>query len=297
MPLTALNENKKLLTSYRDIEEIKNSKNLECPNCLEKTIFVNAELKIKHFRHWKRLCSYFTEPETETHMKMKKEIAEILAPNGQITLEKKIENRITDIEIIMPTGQKIAVECQASAINYSNFMERTKDLNRNDHSVLWIFDGKKITNKSTYTKYKYSGNITTSTSVGEFLKEVHKNFFGRIYIYLSEDETITSWNPSKEELEYLEMLNERELKEHIQRNTDKETIKKGIYAVHLITKNKFVYNYPRQSENEEPYEMPYKRIKFAAFHPITDFRLFESINDRTGIKIAKFSDIAWWIKK
>lgn len=279
MTLRAFNGKKEEVISYiRNPLEIKQME-LSCPSCEQKMIFVNATLKIKHFRHERTECIYKTEPDSKTHMNMKKEISEILKENGRITLEKKIGSNITDIAIETPTNQKIAVECQASPITFNEFMTRTKNLNKEGWSVLWIFHIKKITKDCTPEIYKFGQNPTISTRTGKFLLFLHKMYFGRVYFWSEQDIKI---------------------KENIMESgeafeTEEFSIEKGLHAAHFNSKTRRIWKSNFNDFDEEYKDIPYKEIKYISFKKITNFTLYEYDNERTETKISKFNDPNWWI--
>lgn len=127
----------KNVVSYKERDFIlKNRKDFICPHCKDKVIYADAIFKIKHFRHKaKRVCE--SEPETETHIQMKKFICEFLNENPKQVLEKNLGFSIPDLYI---KDKRIAIECQASQISIRKFIERSINYHKNGVFVLWIWD-------------------------------------------------------------------------------------------------------------------------------------------------------------
>ena len=115
---------------------LDNKENFICPNCKTKVIYVDVTFKIKHFRHKKlRNCNY--EPETETHLFMKKRMCEFFNLNPKEVCEFNLNFAIPDLYL---KDKKVAIECQASQISVKNFVERTLTYHQNGIFVLWIWD-------------------------------------------------------------------------------------------------------------------------------------------------------------
>jgi len=154
-----------------DREFILNNKNkLICPECSGKVIFVDANYKIKHFRHLIEADCH-PEPETIEHIKMKIFIAE------QLKLDKKsIEVNLifAKPDVFMEKG-KIAIEVQHSNITEEIFLERNKNYTLNGIYPLWIFH-EDLLKEDEYQESRISA----------LLKKAHEMYFGRVYVYKKE---------------------------------------------------------------------------------------------------------------
>lgn len=122
------------------IEFIK-EKNLFCPNCQNKVLFVNAIKKIKHFRHFNaEECG--GEPETEEHINMKLAMVKFLSQDkkiSQIITEKRIGDQIADVYFKYNNQLDCAIECQCSPISEEDFKERNKKYHKKRIYKMWIF--------------------------------------------------------------------------------------------------------------------------------------------------------------
>lgn len=140
-----------MLKAKNQLEEIKFAwqierlgdliENLYCLHCNESVCFVDATLKVKHFRHYPySKCLYRlidNKKETIRHLQMKEYFIKkfnILPQN----VEKVLTDcgRIADI-FVLPN---IVIELQASNITRKSFIKRTLAYTAKGYSVLWIFD-------------------------------------------------------------------------------------------------------------------------------------------------------------
>lgn len=167
---------RKHLFSYRGpyqhkLRKYSDDKELICPYCREKVIFVDATERIKHFRHEAESDCAF-EPETPRHIEMKQIILDKL--NLDIdSLEVPLGFGVPDI---LDKENRIAIEVQHSALSKEKFIERTQNYTKRNIYPLWIFD-EKLVNK--YIKIEQHNH--TLIRVPSFLKKAHQLYFGRIY--------------------------------------------------------------------------------------------------------------------
>lgn len=153
------------------------NKNIICPSCDGNLIFVNADKRIKHFRHkTERDCNF--EPETNRHLEMKKIMQDKLNLDDSC-LEVPLDFGTPDL---LDNKRKVAIEVQHSSLYHADFMERTRNYNKEGYYPLWIFDWKLISN------YIYENKkLHSKIRLPEFLKKAHKLYYGRIYC-LKDDE-------------------------------------------------------------------------------------------------------------
>jgi competence CoiA-like predicted nuclease len=139
-----------------------------CPYCENEVSFVNSTYKIKHFRH-KISSNCNPEPETESHINMKKYFYENLNLNKE-NIEVNLKFARPDIYLF---DKKIAIEVQHSNLTEAIFLYRTKRYTDNDISVIWIFDESLL-----------------GENISRMLKKAHELYFGRIYVYRKNPEGI-----------------------------------------------------------------------------------------------------------
>jgi len=152
----------KIVLSYLDT--IDKNKKYICPTCKKKLIFINATLKIKHFRHKKKSKCNF-EPETERHIQMKKFFIDKLNLSKD-NIEVYLGFAKPDIFL---QNSNIAIEVQHSTLTYSEFIYRTTRYSNNNIYTLWIFD-----------------NNLLKTNISSVLKKAHELYFGRVYIFFKD---------------------------------------------------------------------------------------------------------------
>lgn len=233
-------------TILEDFEYIISNKDkFICPACKKRVVFVNPETNIiKHFRHYKKSdCD--TEPETINHLNIKKFMLSKLNLTKE-NLEYPLGFARPDIYI---PNERIAIEVQNSSLTLKKFKERTENYTKNNIYVLWIFD------------YR----LMNRNKPPAFIKEAHKIYLGRIYVYV----------PGCEEFE-----------SHIK-------------PVHFSSAGRIV-EIPEFDENGriisfDGYYKYYKREKnLSAGDWIKDFSILKIINPYNNLKIARFYDKRFW---
>jgi competence CoiA-like predicted nuclease len=133
-----------------------------CPLCNQEVIAKCGEIKIWHWAHKNKTDCEF-EPETKEHLNMKFFLKDKLP---HLIIEYNLGFAIADL---YDKIDNVAIEVQHSPISKDKFLERTKNYSNNGISVLWIFD-----------------NCLLKENCPEFLREAHKLYFGRIYVYKKE---------------------------------------------------------------------------------------------------------------
>lgn len=154
--LRAINEKNENCLSF---EKIDKSKKFHCPRCSNEVIFVDAILRIKHFRH-KVESNCEPEPETLKHIEMKHFMLKKLLWENEC-LEVNLKFARPDLY-----KNNIAIEVQYSPVSYKDFIERTVNYRLHNIYVLWIFEWHLL-----------------KENVSDFLKKAHEIYFGRIYVY------------------------------------------------------------------------------------------------------------------
>lgn len=162
MPIRAVVDNKEVFA-----DTFTAGKNITCPNCEQKMIFINPIAHIiKHFRH-KVECPYSTEPESIEHIEMK---GFFMNKITEARIEVKIGKRIADVVV-----NGVVIECQVSSISLKEIRERNKDYNNNGYYVIWILHRKNYAIEEKQTKI-----------VERYLQT---NNYGRFYLF-NKDEII-----------------------------------------------------------------------------------------------------------
>ena len=143
-------------------------------------VFVDAECRIKHFRHLV-LCPYETEPESEKHLEMKKYLFNQYKNEGAV-LEHRIGEKIADVFIPNLNGGTV-FECQCSSITIEEMDERKENAERNGAKLIWIWgEGPELHNDEWYVpKYKLTQAMQNS------LDEPFER--GQLYYYDEERES------------------------------------------------------------------------------------------------------------
>ncbi len=248
--LTAMNKEDNNLycpeENFIDYEQVLNNKdNFICSACKKKVVFVNPETEIaKHFRHYKKSdCD--TEPETINHLNMKKFILKKLNLTKE-NLEYPLGFARPDIYI---PKERVAIEVQNSSLTLKKFKERTENYTKNDIYVLWIFD------------YR----LMNRSKPPAFMKDAHKIYLGRVYIYVPKCEEFNS---------------------HIK-------------PVHFSSTGRIVevpeFNEYGKIISFDGYYKYYKREKnLSAGNWIKNFSILKVINPYNKIKIARFYDKRFW---
>jgi len=178
MPLTA-----KTNSGERVFAPELGDKNQEffCPFCNAQMSFVDAEVRIKHFRHLvKAQCSY--EPETEEHEHYKYAVYKSLnaAGIGNVFIEHPVEKLIADVYLERSGKPNVAFEIQASNYNISKYEDKIAYYAFRDILLVYIFIGDVFCNEVRPNIYS--------------LKEIEKRIFDEkkyndtvIGCYMNED--------------------------------------------------------------------------------------------------------------
>jgi competence CoiA-like predicted nuclease len=135
-----------------------------CRFCKEPMVFVDAQLKIKHFRHKvKLLCNY--EPETEEHEHYKYLVYQTLKAKkiGEVFIEHLVGKFIADIYLKKNNFCDIVFEIQATNYDPSKYEEKIRTYAFRKLLVVYIFVGNQFCNEVKRNIYS--------------LKEIEKRIF------------------------------------------------------------------------------------------------------------------------
>jgi hypothetical protein len=150
---------------------IEKRQEFKCRFCNQPMSFVDAQIKIKHFRHkTKILCDY--EPETEEHERYKEIVYQFLKSKnyGEVYIEHSIGKFIADIYLKRPGHcNDMVFEIQATNYDIVKFEKKINSYAFRKFVVIYIFIGNNFFNE-------IKPNIYT-------LKEIEKRIFTR-KIYL-----------------------------------------------------------------------------------------------------------------
>ncbi|MCU7495340.1 MAG: hypothetical protein HF314_05615 [Ignavibacteria bacterium] len=97
-----------------------------CCNCGNKMSFVNANIKVKHFRHLVE-CNCDPEPETAAHIFYKRTVFQILKKMnlGEVLLEHSLDGIARpDIFVKRENAPDIAIEVQATNMELDSFYQK-----------------------------------------------------------------------------------------------------------------------------------------------------------------------------
>ena len=121
---------------------------LYCPHCKSRVTARKGKLKAHHFAHDSLKECPYSNKESAEHLGMKKNLFNSLTeryPKIKIDLEKSVvPNRIADM--IIHGNKDLIVEFQASPIEFNEIQSRTKDYNKENYPVLWIFHVNRFNN-------------------------------------------------------------------------------------------------------------------------------------------------------
>lgn len=113
-----------------------------CPACSGPMLLKRGQVKIAHFAHLPG-AECWSEPESVTHLRAKQLLAERFREQGyQVRLEETHHRhgRRVDVAVTMPTGHRVAVEVQNSAIAVDEAKARTRlDQRLGFLGTLWVF--------------------------------------------------------------------------------------------------------------------------------------------------------------
>lgn len=136
--LIAINEKGKMIQAEKEL-----SKRLDyyCPACKSKVYLKVGKVIRPHFAHYhNRNCQFFSEGETDEHLRGKKELADYFKKRG---IEVQIEAYLPGLKqrpdlLILGSTKKTAIEFQCSPITVEKISERTEGYLKADYDVIWI---------------------------------------------------------------------------------------------------------------------------------------------------------------
>lgn len=132
-------------TSLAQLEQWSHERALHCPNCRGSVHVRGGPDKRTqlHFAHQRGECAWSTEGESVRHARGKMVLAHWLRqqfPQATVTLEARLPepNRIADLFVVHPAGERWAVEFQCAPLNVNEWRQRHSAY-RNAHIVdIWI---------------------------------------------------------------------------------------------------------------------------------------------------------------
>lgn len=109
-----------------------------CPECEDAVFIKDGPLKIAHFSHYaSSTCGYGTG-EGARHVALKMAAMQAFERFEGVEFERVvIPGRRADI--VVPET-RVVIECQASALDYREWISRTADYSEAGYSVLWVWD-------------------------------------------------------------------------------------------------------------------------------------------------------------
>jgi competence CoiA-like predicted nuclease len=193
MPLRAMAFTGQKYLSYELRDDLKRVPWF-CPHCFGKMVFVDADLKIKHFRHFVE-CPYETEPESQTHLEIKQFIYEAYRDCGA-ELEKRLGNKITDV-FVPNLNNGTCFEVQLSPISEEEMCEREENASSFKYGLFWVFsewDIEKIARDWGYypvvyrLKRKHQHVLENGGTIYEYIHS-KKEIVGNVYQKFASRET------------------------------------------------------------------------------------------------------------
>lgn len=214
-------------------------------------------------------CRY-TGGETEEHLWMKKSLFQEFSNTNlykYIELEYRVEGRIADIYLVNRLGRKVAVECQVSNLDITEFRKKTAFYSYKGIYTIWIFGGN-IDLDRRLIKLVHTNGSRLSYQSSETERKCHRWYYGRIYyfyndkIYAVHFHPIENWSPSSCD----ECLEQAQCQYPVPSDCPK--YKPGYFH--------------RPSAQRE-----------ISIYPVDNLRLV-CIDRKDKLRIAKFNEPAWW---
>ena len=136
MPLKALNSDGLEAISY-ELAPANYRQDWHCPHCQDPMSFVNANTRIKHFRHLvDRQCD--VEPESEEHLILKRKMFDIFAQHHfTCKYEVRVGDGIADV-LATGTNHTYAIECQVSSISPDKVLARNENYDKSNVGYFWV---------------------------------------------------------------------------------------------------------------------------------------------------------------
>lgn len=181
MSLKALNQNSLPFISY-ELEPEQYRQDWHCPHCQESMCFVDANTRIKHFRHLvDHQCD--VEPESEEHLTLKRTMFELFSSHGfNCQYEVRVGNGIADL--LVKKINAYAIECQVSSIATDEINRRNMNYANNRLRYFWILHPKHyLTVGRTYE------HNNGSESYCYRLKVIEREFMGKPWLYYYNEKT------------------------------------------------------------------------------------------------------------
>lgn len=144
-----------------------------CPYCDEEVILRQGRIRISHFAHQTSTTCPLSITESIGHIEMKSYISQMLSVRyPSINIEVPVGNKIVDIVIRDSSNRGYAIECQYSPTTVRELEERTRFLNANQLSAIWVWSSK---------RFKPYGD--GEWKIPQDILNCHKLAFGRVYYF------------------------------------------------------------------------------------------------------------------
>jgi competence CoiA-like predicted nuclease len=112
----------------------------ECPHCQSEMLYVDATMKVKHFRHdVKGDCNY--KPESELHLKTKELLYKKLKQANSTTfidVEHKVEGVGYPDVFLITQGKEVAVEIELSNGSFNHWFSKTLGYTSRGIYSFWV---------------------------------------------------------------------------------------------------------------------------------------------------------------
>jgi hypothetical protein len=109
-----------------------------CPECGESVLLRRGARVVAHFAHRAR-SGCVAAGESAAHLALKAAVVSWVPAGFRVDLEVRVGARRADAVVTSPSGQRLVVECQASALPVTELRARTVEYNRAGLAVWWVF--------------------------------------------------------------------------------------------------------------------------------------------------------------
>ncbi len=173
-----------------------------CRDCGNPLTFVDAKLRIQHFRHQKDVnCQY--SKESFEHLKSKEILYKLLKRKSSnvVLLEAEIGERRPDLLVTNGVGKKYAIEVQLSPITFGEWLARMRYYNQLSIPVVWLAKPPKINDRGEM-RVSFLQKVTSYLNYGRFywvdvltkkLMATHLHYRKKTIARPSTQEVTTPW--------------------------------------------------------------------------------------------------------
>ena len=250
--------------------EAKKESTYYCPNCEERLILRQGEIKVHHFAHVAESTCQYDKLETELHLWMKKFLYQKFSKSAlykKIRLEYRIGDCIADLCLVNMRNYQIAIECQVSSLDIAEFKRKTVYYSYRGIYTLWLFSGNHELDKRL-AKLVHSHGSRLSYSTDEVERKCHRWFYGRIYYFYNDKIYAIHFYPV----------------EHWVPSSCDECLEQAICT----------YPDPTQCPKYKPgYFRRPKTLREISVYPAVQPRLV-CVDRKDKLRIARFNEPTWW---